>query len=627
MPRDSIILSFLLVLCEKICIWYNNSGYSHLFDRIVAFFSRAFSRSFVYRAFSNGEDREVSGVFVGIIEAIFGFFHRVFVRPVQFVANAGQKSACVCFVSFMAENWFRISVRIYGLFGLAFSLIKLMLDKLVSHRISTLTIALVMIALVACLFSQSLSGLYNGSFLRKMVGMPDVDGETEVSYDRKMAIGVATICGIVVGAMTILPHWYIIIAGVLGMIFLLLKPQWGAFLAIALFPFLPTMVVAGLVAVTIVCMFLRYLALDKKKIELDSFDLVMIGMCATFVYGVLFSHTPKSSLLVGMMYVLMAGSFFVFRRSFDREQNFYNLLDIMIVAASFVALYGLYQQFFGVADTTWQDTQMFEDIKTRVYSTFGNPNVLGEYLLITIPITLARFYYTKKNNNRFMLVVALAVQVGCMVYTFSRGCWIGLVLEIGLFLMLRGKKLLGIAVLAVLALPFVLPQSIVDRLLSIGNTGDSSTSYRVFIWEGTMRMLKDYGLSGVGLGTDAFNSVYPYYALSAVVAPHPHNLFLEILCESGILGLVMFFGCIICFFRSLGRCKKENHKLYSVAVALGSGMAGYLLQGMFDNVWYNYRIFFFFFVMMALSAVVRMLAIRRETTTAPASTVGKLEEK
>jgi len=618
LPRDSIILSFLSVLWEKICIWYDNSGYSHLFDRIVAFFSRAFSRSFVYRAFSHGEDREVSGVFVGIIEAIFAFFHRIFTRPAHFFAKAGSESGCVRFVSFMAENWFRLSVRIYGLFGLVFSLVKLGFDKLISHQISMLTIGLVVVSLIACLFSQSLSGLYNGSFFRKIVGLPDVKGETEVSYRGKFAAGVAILFGIVVGALTVIPHWYFIVMGVLGMIFLLLKPQWGTFLAIALFPFLPTMVVAGLVAVTMVCMFVRYLALDKKKVGLDSFDLVMIGMCATFVYGVLFSHTPKSSLPVGLMYVLMAGSFFVFRRSFDREQIFYNLLDIMIVVASFVALYGLYQQFFGVADTTWQDTQMFEDIKTRVYSTFGNPNVLGEYLLITIPLTLARFYYTEKNNNRLMLVIALAVQVGCMVYTFSRGCWIGLVLEIGLFLMFRGKKLLGLAVLAMLALPFVMPQSIVDRILSIGNTGDSSTSYRVFIWEGTMRMLKDYGLSGVGLGTDAFNSVYPYYALSAVVAPHPHNLFLEILCESGILGLTMFFGCIICFYRALGRCRKENQKLYSVAVALGSGMAGYLLQGMFDNVWYNYRIFFFFFVMMGLSAVVSTLAKKREVPPSPA---------
>ena len=123
-----------------------------------------------------------------------------------------------------------------------------------------------------------------------------------------------------------------------------------------------------------------------------------------------------------------------------------------------------------------------------------------------------------------------------------------------------------------------------------------------------MRMLKDYGLSGVGLGSGAFNAVYPYYALSAVVAPHPHNLFLEVLCESGIIGLLMFLLCVACFYRALGKCRKANKKLYTVAVALGGGMTGYLLQGMFDNVWYNYRIFFFFFIMLGMSAVIGQLA-------------------
>ena len=34
-------------------------------------------------------------------------------------------------------------------------------------------------------------------------------------------------------------------------------------------------------------------------------------------------------------------------------------------------------------------------------------------------------------------------------------------------------------------------------------------------------------------------------------------------------------------------------------------MIGYLAQGMFDNVWYNYRIYFFFFVLLALGAALK----------------------
>ena len=56
-------------------------------------------------------------------------------------------------------------------------------------------------------------------------------------------------------------------------------------------------------------------------------------------------------------------------------------------------------------------------------------------------------------------------------------------------------------------LPFVLPETIINRFLSIGNMADSSTSYRVYIWLGTIAMLKDYWFCGIGPGAAAFNQV------------------------------------------------------------------------------------------------------------------------
>ena len=40
----------------------------------------------------------------------------------------------------------------------------------------------------------------------------------------------------------------------------------------------------------------------------------------------------------------------------------------------------------------------------------------------------------------------------------------------------------------------------------------------------------------------------------------------------------------------------------TVITGLSAGMFGYLLQGMFDNVWYNYRIVFMFYIILALTA-------------------------
>ena len=41
-----------------------------------------------------------------------------------------------------------------------------------------------------------------------------------------------------------------------------------------------------------------------------------------------------------------------------------------------------------------------------------------------------------------------------------------------------------------------------------------------------------------------------------------------------------------------------------------AAMGGYLLEGMFDNVWYNYRVFLIFFMFMGLTAAVSRMVLK-----------------
>ena len=86
----------------------------------------------------------------------------------------------------------------------------------------------------------------------------------------------------------------------------------------------------------------------------------------------------------------------------------------------------------------------------------------------------------------------------------------------GIFLLLLNLKSIILFIVGLIAVPFVLPSSIMNRLTSIGNTGDSSTSYRISIWKGAIDMIKDYWYRPIGQGATAFNSIYPYYSYSGV---------------------------------------------------------------------------------------------------------------
>jgi O-antigen ligase len=166
-----------------------------------------------------------------------------------------------------------------------------------------------------------------------------------------------------------------------------------------------------------------------------------------------------------------------------------------------------------------------------------------------------------------------------------------------------------LAPVALVALYFVLPETVISRFTSIGNMGDNSPSYRVYIWMGALAMLKDYWLCGIGPGESAFNMVYPAYSYNGIEAPHSHNLLLQIVCDAGIVELVIFLVLLVVYVRMLcvamSREKDWTSRIHQIALL--SGVAGFMVQAMTDYSFYNYRVMFIFWAYLALG----VLASRR----------------
>ncbi len=177
----------------------------------------------------------------------------------------------------------------------------------------------------------------------------------------------------------------------------------------------------------------------------------------------------------------------------------------------------------------------------------------------------------------------------------------------GVFLLLVKLRFVLLILAGIVVMPFVLPQSILNRLTSIGNTKDSSTSYRISIWKGAINMIKDYWYRPIGQGTVAFNRLYPLYSYSGVGAEHTHNLFLQMMIEIGIFGMIAFIGVIFKFYQYLcSGLKVVKDKILSInLIAFISGMTGFLVQSLFDNTWYNNRVILIFWTFLALAVVTR----------------------
>ena len=330
-----------------------------------------------------------------------------------------------------------------------------------------------------------------------------------------------------------------------------------------------------------------------------------IGLFAfVFMIATLTSVTIRGSLIPGLFTVFIALFTLVFSGSITSKKQIETTVKLFVAVGAAVSAYGIYQYFFynPASAGAWIDNDMFSDITNRVYATLENPNVLGEYLLLIIPFAAACLLTAKTWPRRFFYLVLLALMLVCMMFTSSRGAWLGLLLAVAILVIMLDARLLLVGIVALVVLYFALPDWIIGRFTSIGDMSDSSTSYRVFIWLGTIAMLKDYWFCGIGPGNTAFNLVYPAYSFNTVKAPHAHNLYLQLLCDTGIIGLILFLLVILSFYRTVfsafSRVRDRATKIHLAAAAASIG--GFLLQGMTDYSFYNPRVTLFFWVVVAL---------------------------
>ncbi len=380
------------------------------------------------------------------------------------------------------------------------------------------------------------------------------------------------------------------------------KPMIWLSITVFAVPFASTMMSLLLLICTALSLFLK-VAINKnfklKYFKTNAWVLVfalVIGICAVT------SISLEESRNIALLMIAFVLSYFVVINTIENKKQFKFILYVFSIAAVITAFYGLYQYMFGdLYSQAWLDKEMFEDIKMRVYSTFENPNVYGEYLILAIPIIVGLLWTEKGIFKKLFWLSSLGVTMLALALTFSRGCWLGIILAIGLLAIMIDRRFILLGIVALLFLPFVLPESIINRFLSIGNMGDSSTSYRVYIWMGTLAMLADYWFSGIGLGITSFNTIYPIYSYNNISAPHSHNLYLQLVVEFGIVGLIVFLGMLYNFYKEtiISICKKKN----ILTSSLIAGVSGFMLQSMFDHTWYNYRVVLIFWIIIAFGLV------------------------
>lgn len=382
---------------------------------------------------------------------------------------------------------------------------------------------------------------------------------------------------------------------------LFLQPWLWAVLVMAVLPVAPTMAVLGVVLVSALSLVLAMLQDKDRTLTYASINKYVWMYMLVYGLATLVSVTFRGSLPVGLITVSFVGFFHVLISGIETRRQVRLLLGVMAGIGAVVSAYGILQFInpyeFG---NTWLDEEMFDFV--RVYSTLANPNVLGTYLLLITPLAFGGMLMSKTNQGRLYFLGCAGLMCLCLVLTYSRGAYLGFLFAAAVFLVLLDRRFIIPGVLAIIVILLAMPEAILERFFSVGDLEDTSTSFRVFIWMGTLSMLRDYWLSGVGPGEAAWGMVYPAYSFHAIVAPHSHNLFLQIMVDAGAPGLAVFLCVLFQYFKATFAAlrRKVQGAQRMLVIAAISAVVGFLVQAMTDYTFYNFRVMLFFWGVLAV---------------------------
>lgn len=614
---NSIILGFFVHIFLRLKGYYNQSYTKVLVESLQRRFNNSKEESAIISTLSAKSRLSKlwkSSLFYRLIVYPFALIRGLINKKYDSIERIVMQSSILSRTKLILSNLLNYSIRSYGILLFALFTTETVLWVLLQVndiKYLVLRASFILLSVIMLFFDIPIAALFKGSYVFGLIEGAFVDKQKQYdSQNSKSAHAKGLLLLAVIGAGLGLLAYFLplksmalAMAGIFVVVLVLWRFEVGVYAAAGFAAIIQTTPLLLLIGLTLVSFMLKWIQGKAEKYRATPIDALVIMFFTILIYSTGTSYFIKNSVSVLVIHSLFIALYFVITRTINTKHRLYLLVLFLIISAALVSLYGVYQYYTGaVSSAAWIDKDMFGDIQTRVGSTFNNPNILGEYLIMIIPLVFAMLWYKKKPFYKLIFMGMLAIMGVCMILTFSRGAWLGLLLAVVAFFVVKDKRLLALLLIGLLMLPFVLPESIINRFTSIGNLQDTSSSYRMSILLGSLRMAQDYWISGIGLGSQAFEAIYPKYSLAAAYAHHSHNIYLQVLLEMGVAGALIFSLIIIVFIRAMlahqGRSKDKF--LAAIMIAACAGMAGYLLQGVVENIWYNYRVLLTFWVLLAV---------------------------
>ena len=382
-----------------------------------------------------------------------------------------------------------------------------------------------------------------------------------------------------------------------GLVFVDLAAGLCVFILLAYFEALPgfgSVSPARAVGVLMVVGWAGTVALRRRRTRAPASEGIALGWfavlflawgCASVVWAEDVGRSVDSLTRFALLFSLLA----VVPVAIRTERHAVAVIGALIAGALLSALYG-------VAKGINQGTE-------RLSGAGINPNVLGLVLMSAIVLGVGLVAARRlRPEARVGAALAVAACTIGILLTGSRGALVGLAVAALVGVAFGGRArarliplLLFGAAVGVAYISLFAASSVRDRIMDPGGS-----SGRADLWRVGWRMIEDKPFSGVGLGN--FREVSVDYLLqpgpitdpnAVVTKPRvPHNIYVEVTAELGVIGLLLFVALLIALLRcavvAAKRFERSGQRdLEALSRALFAAMCGLLAAGAFSSQTYN----------------------------------------
>jgi glycosyltransferase involved in cell wall biosynthesis/O-antigen ligase len=422
------------------------------------------------------------------------------------------------------------------------------------------------------------------------------------------------------------------------------KMRWLFFAAIAIIPFpeLQSQILGPLEVhhvLLLACLFsfgTRWLFLSPKQLPRLSWALVLYYVVIVALTLTQASQVASWHRLFILAFLFLIG--FLAPQFIKTRQDLKELFWVILGTSIATTLVGLGALYLAAATRTFFENpylhiSIVEGVP-RIAGTLLDSNFFGHHLLLILPSLCALIFieWKKLTRKTKIIFVLLTVILGAaFLLTYSRSSYLGLgaallviVLATRIKTIWKAILVLVLAGLAATALyppfpfysiyrtPSVLlptetkeqlllgfdPRAVAeeyikrvqndptlsdeerDQLLARDVSSDS-LGYRISFWKAGLAMFRDHPITGVGVGQ--FRYQFKNYAdLTFLREPDAHNIYIEQLAETGVIGFGFLIALLIVTIRSLIRSIRNSRAMggiaYIAAIGTLASLAGILVQ-------------------------------------------------